>query len=170
MASSIINISPKYCLLRLNKGEATLIDPSDAEWLSKFTWHITDKGYARYTAPNGGVFMHKLILNTPKGMVSDHINGDRLDNRRCNLRIVTKHQNSQNRAANKPISSKYKGVGWKIDNNKWQARIRINLKQYHIGLYDSEDEAAEAYNAAALRHHGDHSRLNIIERKSWKKN
>jgi hypothetical protein len=127
-------------------------------------WFLSERGYALRTTKNrvSGVSMHRMLLDPPKGMMSDHINGVRLDNRRCNLRIVNALQNAQNKANHKNSRSKYRGVAWKVENDKWQARIRVVKKQYHIGLYDTELEAAAAYNNAAILHHGDYSRLNVL--------
>jgi hypothetical protein len=105
--------------------------------------------------------MHRLIMNTPKGMDTDHINGDSLDNRRCNLRICTHAQNQRNL---KKIlgNNKYKGVSLFKKTQKWRARIQINRMGLHLGYFDTEEEAAKAYNEAAEKHFGEFSRINII--------
>lgn len=166
MASPSIDTVAESRQIALTNGGYTLVDAADYEWLSRYTWYRSGKGYALQSSKrpgkNSGVAMQRVILQPEKGMFADHINGDRLDNRRCNLRVVTKLQNAQNRGNNWNSLSKYKGVAWKVENNKWQARIRINLKQYHIGLYDTEEEAAAAYNQAAILHHGQYARLNML--------
>lgn len=150
----------------LTNGGFALVDAADFGWLTGYTWYHSGRGYALQSSKrpgkNSGAAMHRIIMNPPKGTVADHVNGDRLDNRRCNLRIVDYLQNAQNRGKNVNSRSKYKGVCWKVENNKWQARIRVNGKQHHIGLYQTEEDAARAYNAAAILNHGDYSRLNII--------
>ena len=148
----------------LGNGAFALVDTADFEWLMESKWFLSERGYALRRRPNrkSGEGMHRVLLDPPKGMISDHINGNRLDNRRCNLRLATPLQNSQNRGRNKVSTSLYKGVCWKVENNKWQARIRVNGKQSHIGLYETEADAARAYNAAAILNHGDYSRLNVI--------
>ncbi len=150
----------------LNTGAVTIVDEADYDRLMKFKWRISDKGYAMRTQTDkgkaSGVLMHRMLLDPPKGFMADHINGDRLDNRRCNLRLATALENARNRTNNHNSRSKYKGVAWKVENNKWQARIRIVGKQHHIGLFDTEEDAAYAYNEAAKLQHGDFSRLNVL--------
>lgn len=90
--------------------------------------------------------MHAVIAGTPKGMDTDHINGNGLDNRRCNLRIVTARQNQQNQNIQK--SSKYPGVHWQKDARKWRAQIRVNGKQQYLGYYDDEETAGIVYAMA----------------------
>lgn len=152
--------------IRLNKGRFALIDADDFEWLNKLKWHVTDRGYAVRSESLGGgksrsVSMHRMILDTPKGMVSDHINGDRLDNRRSNLRICTLRENAYNKS-NCDHSSQYKGVGWKKQSNNWQARVRFNDKWMHIGIYEDEIAAAVAYNEKAKEFFGEFAKLNVI--------
>lgn len=152
--------------ITLSNGGFALVDAADYDRLMKYTWRQSERGYALRTQTEkgraSGVSMHRMLLDPPKAMMADHINGNRLDNRRCNLRIVSALQNAQNRGKNKNSVSQYKGVAWKAENGKWQARIRVNSKQHHIGLYEAEVEAAAAYNAAAILHHGNYARLNML--------
>jgi hypothetical protein len=148
----------------LTNGGFSLVNAADYDRLMRYKWFRSNKGYALCRRPGraSGEGMHRMLMNPPKGMVPDHINGDRLDNRRCNLRLATPLQSAQNRGRNRISTSLYKGVCWKVQNNKWQARIRVNGKQHHIGLYDTEIEAAKAYNAAAMLNHGPYARLNAL--------
>jgi hypothetical protein len=98
--------------------------------------------------------MHRLIMNAPIGYDVDHINHNGLDNRRCNLRVCTRTQNQANSKPRKK-SSKYKGVSWSNSENKWRAFIRINGKGKTIGRFDSELDAAEAYNNEAKKCFGE---------------
>jgi hypothetical protein len=82
-------------------------------------------------------------MNTPKGMETDHKNGNGLDNQKSNLRIVTHRQNCQNQHINK--TSKYVGLYWDKKANKWTSRIVINGKQKNLGSFDSEEEAYKSY-------------------------
>lgn len=90
------------------------------------------------------ISMHRVIMNTPKGMETDHINGNGLDNRRENLRIVTRRENQQNRHGFK--TSKYPGVS-KV-KNRWTAHIHINKKQNYLGSFKDEEKAARRYRIA----------------------
>jgi hypothetical protein len=115
-------------------------------------------------------------MQTPKEMHTDHIlNGEEFDkqypelkwsgllNIKSNLRIVTIQQNAMNKKSYKGSSSKYKGVGWDKWAKKWKAQIQTNGKSKHLGLFTSEEEAAEAYNKEAIKLFGEHALLNEIE-------
>lgn len=93
----------------------------------------------------------------------DHINGDPSDNRIANLREATQRQNCQNRRSRIGSSSKYLGVNWHGHTQKWVAAIGAKGIQSHIGVYDTEYEAAVAYDAAAKKYHGEFARLNFPE-------
>ena len=113
-----------------------------------------------YVITKEGKFLHRLILNTPKGLLVDHINGNSLDNRRCNLRVCTNAQNQWNTAKKSNSTQKYKGVR-KTKSGKYEARIRCGEgKRLHLGTYPTIEEAVEAYNTKALELHGDFAYLN----------
>ena len=106
--------------------------------------------------------MHRLIMNSPTGFMVDHINHNGLDNRKKNLRIVTPQQNTWNaRPFKDQGKSKYKGVSWEKKYKKWKANICIENKLKHIGYFDNEKEAAEAYDTAAKKHRGEYAFLNF---------
>ena len=107
--------------------------------------------------------MHKLILNVPKGMQGDHINGNSLDNQRSNLRICTKDENNRNAKIRKDNKSGYKGVVWDKDNKEWKTRIWFNRKAIYLGRFNNIKEAVVTYNNAALKYHGKFAKLNFIE-------
>lgn len=112
--------------------------------------------------------MHQAIIGAaPKGYVIDHINGNKLDNRRSNLRFVTHQQNTFNSKPKTNVSgrlcrSRFKGVTWRGDRHKWRSCITIDRKRHYIGLYDTEEEAAIAYNNAAIILFGEYANLNDI--------
>lgn len=137
-------------------GYYALVDDEDYEWLNQWGWNIKknpvlnrDVLYSYRTFQKNkmkkNVYMHRLIMSPPKNMVIDHINGNTLDNRKSNLRIVTKRQNGQN--YHFQSASKYPGV-YNGNNNKWVARILINNKPKYLGRYDSEIEAYCVYKKA----------------------
>lgn len=102
-------------------------------------------------------------MNCPKEMQVDHINGDRLDNRKDNLRICTEKQNRQNRKKISGKTSKYKGVHWNKLNKNWRARIIINDKSIDLGSFKKEIQAAKVYNKAALTYFKEYAKLNRIK-------
>lgn len=145
-----------------------LIDDDDFFKVKYHNWSCTKAGYAARTENGKTIFMHRLIAETPNDLYTDHINGNQLDNRKCNLRICTHQQNMFNAKKQKGKNGKkctsiYKGVSWNKNNKNWFSHIRINNKSKYIGSFVCEKEAAKAYNNMALKYHGDFSRLNIIE-------
>lgn len=105
--------------------------------------------------------MHRFITNAPKELEVDHINGNRLDNRKENLRICTKSQNLRNQHKTCG-SSKYKGVSWRVRANKWESRIYVDGKKLFLGLYSDEEDAAKAYDKAAIQHYKEFAKTNIL--------
>lgn len=120
-------------------GQFAIVDDEDFELVSKYRWNA--KGTYGYAVTN--LRMHRLIMNAPAGMFVDHINGDTLDNRRCNLRICTNAENQQN-TASRGGTSRYKGVSFNKKSGKWKAAFLANGKCYYLGLWESEEDAARA--------------------------
>jgi hypothetical protein len=109
--------------------------------------------------------MHRIVNNTPEGMYTDHINMDKLDNRKSNLRTCNKSQNSMNRKKQRATrhTSKYKGVCWCKTKQKWKARIKFKSREYSLGYHTNEESAAEAYNERAKELFGEFAYFNNIE-------
>ena len=105
--------------------------------------------------------MHRLIINVPQEMQTDHINRNGLDNRRENLRICTQMQNNQNCKPHKNSSSIFKGVHWSKWTRKWMASIMQDYKNMYLGYYDSEIEAAKTYDRKAKELFGKFARTNF---------
>ena len=148
-----------------------LVDDEDYDFISKLSWHICDKGYAKSSSIvideiryKKTIRMHRLIINASKGLEIDHINGDKLDNRKQNLRVCSHKENCYNRPSKVGTSSKFKGVSMmKLTSSyKWRAVIRMNGEDYHLGLFESEEDAAIAYNEKAKEFFGEFARLNVI--------
>ncbi|HUW14188.1 MAG TPA: HNH endonuclease, partial [Anaerolineae bacterium] len=159
----------------LTQNKVAIVDDADFEWLNQWKW-CAHKERAGYYAIRGiwingktrRVYMHRLILNLPPDMQTDHINGNGLDNRRLNLRVCTQSQNNANRRKWVSCSSQYKGITWDKLRGKWQARINLNGEQKHLGRFDDEHEAAVAYNEAATKLFDGFARLNVIMRSKEK--
>jgi hypothetical protein len=150
----------------LTRGYKAVVDNEDYDVVSPYRWYpvLDDNGrvYA-VTRVNGTVtLMHRLILNAPKGTDVDHVDRDGLNNRRYNIRLATKEQNAHNTAPRLGGSSPFKGVSLSANGNRWRACIWLNGRQTHLGYFDSEEKAAEAYNVAAKENFGEFARLNEI--------
>lgn len=151
--------------IKLSMGMVALVDNEDFDYLNKFRWCAHKRGrafYAESTINGVRVIMHNVIMNPPKGMLIDHIFHNGLDNRKSQLRLATKSQNNANRTSRKNSSSKYLGVAFEKDRNKWTARIRKNGQGYRLGSFLKETDAALAYNKKAFELHGEFANLNII--------
>lgn len=147
-------------------GLFALIDDEDFELISSYRWNLDFSGYAvTYPRINGRqktLPMHRLVMGEPKAMQVDHINRNKLDNRKSNLRLCTHAQNMVNVGLTKANKSGYKGVRWNERLRKWQASIRTCGKPRHLGLFDSREAAALSYNIAASRLHGEFAWLNPL--------
>lgn len=149
--------------------DIAIISEEDYELVSQYNWYRHTAGYAM-AHPKGNdritIFMHRLIMGGDVAMV-DHINRNRLDNRRENLRPANPHLNAANVGVSKRNTSGYKGVS--KSGKRWRARIMVEGKEIHLGMYDTPEEAAEAYNEAALEYLGEYAVLNEIPQKSLSK-
>jgi len=160
----------------LNIGKHARVDPCRFHEISKYTWFAKkDSHYATtYKAvrltPQGSfnclIYMHRQILNAPKGQIIDHKDGNGLDNRQDNLRFATHSQNASNRPKFKSkTSSRYIGVSFKKDARRWIAYITFKGRRFWLGRFDCEIEAAKAYDTAAKKYHREFACLNFPERK-----
>lgn len=145
--------------IELTQGKEALVDDEDYEYLSRYNWYY-DKGYAvrNVCLENSRrtiIPMHRLINNTPEEMITDHINGNMLDNRRCNLRSCTNIQNSENRGANKNNTSGKRGVHWDRNRGKWLAYINYHRKFIHLGRFTDIDNAYKARIDGEKRYFGE---------------
>lgn len=144
-------------IIPLSNGEITFVDEEDFQTLKKLRWYRIKGGYAVNDYRNKGKrtmrYMHREIMQTPRGMQTDHVNRNKLDNRRINLRIATAAQNQGNRGIDKRNTSGLKGV-IPYKNGKWMAQIKIANKSKYLGLFESKHEAHGAYMKAASEYHG----------------
>jgi len=157
--------------IHLTKGQNAMVDDQDYEYINQWKWLCSSHGYAVRVEYLGGgrkntkrqtIKMHRLIMDTPIDMETDHINGDRLDNRKENLRIVTRTENQHNRKLNSNNTSGYKGVHLYKPTNRWVARITVNSRLLLLGYFEEIKEAALAYNEAAKKYHGKYAKLNLL--------
>lgn len=129
----------KYIQLsgKRGKGKSTKVDDSTFIKYGHLSWYLSDTGYAMRKTPEGNIRLHRLVANTPEDMVTDHLNGDRLDNRKSNLRVCSQKDNAQNRKGTR-------GYCWDKSKQKWIVRYRGKF----YGRYNTEQEAKRAYQKA----------------------
>lgn len=145
-----------------SKGYA-LVDKEFA-YLDKYKWTLSHKGYAISNIKTDGkfkmVYLARIITNAQTGLVVDHINHDKLDNRSDNLRVCTNHENSMNQVSKKNVTG-YKGVRQQKHNSLYIARIGYKMKRISLGTYKTAEEAAKAYDRAAKKLYGEFAYLNF---------
>lgn len=151
--------------LPLKDGKVALIDDEDFEWANQWKWSLRSRGYVNRTSGKKTIWLHREIMKTPQGFDTDHINGDKLDNRKLNLRICTHSQNLMNQKLNSKNTSGFRGIVWKPKRKKWQVQIKKNQKIYHGGYFKNKLEAVRVYNIKVKELFGEFARLNIIKEK-----
>ena len=166
-------------LIPLTRGKVAIVDKADYDWLIQYKWYANKKAAGFYAATHIGpklIYMHRLIMQSPTknstlrtqhypcrlgdGFVVDHIDRNSLNNRRSNLRRCTQGQNLFNQRPRNG-SSKYKGVSWNKKQKQWSAAIEKNNKQFHLGYFNNEKDAAMAYDAKAKELFGQFAYLNF---------
>ena len=149
----------------LTRGLHAIVDAEDYKALSRHKWSVQPSRtgatcYAKRTCRGRLVLMHREIMKAPKGMFVDHINGNGLDNRRCNLRLCTPRQNACNK--NKQRNARHRFVGVRpCGKNTYQATVMHKGETYRGGTFTDEVEAAKARDRLALELHGPFARLNF---------
>ncbi len=156
--------------LRVRTGPSmsdVLVSPEDAHWLDQPGWCVMKHRATWYVVRRAKPKMellHRLIAKTPEGWDTDHENGNGLDNRRENLRTATRAQNLQNRGKQMNNTSGVKGVYWHKQRQKWHAEIHARGQKHSLGLHATKEQAADAYQKAALSLHMEFARTEDFER------
>jgi len=155
----------------LTQNKFAIIDECDDTEINLHKW-CYDSGYAQRRAKKNEhvktckIKMHRMIWALHNGEISskmeiDHINRNKLDNRLCNLRLATRSQNTTNCIKHDNCTSKYKGVHWHKRDKKWYARCGTNIDRCSLGYFDSEEDAARAYDKKAKELYGVRALLNF---------
>lgn len=134
----------------LKNGLLAIVDDEDYDFLSQWKWHTDTWGYP--VSGDKNVKMHRRVLNKIDGFEIDHINRNKLDNRKENLRYVTRSQNQMNTEKTKRNKTGYKGVS--MDSGKYRATIGVNGKTVHSKRFDTAEQAAKEYDSMAKRFFG----------------
>jgi len=144
----------------LGDGQHAIVNAADYEWLRQWTWHL-HCGYAMRNEKHKNIYMHRQIMRPRPGMIVDHINHHRADNRRVNLRVCSSGDNSYNRSKRAGAVSRFKGVTWR--RGKWFVKIVRRGVLMYSASFDDEVEAARAYDRKAVECFGLFACLNFPE-------
>ena len=152
----------------LTRGAFALIDAADADAVLRYRWHLHPAGYAARgrRAEDGpgpkAIYMHRAILKAPDRMPVRHPPGaSRLDNRRATLRLATPSQSRAGLDLRQDNASGYRGVTWAAKRGRWQAQIQVDGKRHFLGYFTVKEDAARAYDAAAVEAFGDFAQRNL---------
>ena len=151
--------------ITLTQGHEAIIDAADVPLVQVKNWYAAVKSNTVYARGEGGnatkrhrVFIHNVIMGNSKGLFVDHIDGDGLNNRRCNMRLATRAQNMRNQKKNSRNTSGLKGVSFDKRREKWYAKIKLNRIEKFLGYFASPEEAHAVYFAASRELHGEFGR------------
>jgi len=161
-----IIIGDQVCVMKLYNSKnveiaETVFDKEDFEKIKQYKWYLCQTGYATNFKTRKRI--HQLLMECPKGMEVDHKDGNKLNNKRENLRPATKSQQGQNRGPSKANKLGLRGV-WKIRNGKYTSQIGLMGKKFFLGSFPSAEQAALAYNEKAKELFGEFAKLNVILR------
>jgi hypothetical protein len=155
----IINIMRRIIVQRKPRKYA-IIDDADFKQLSQYHWNVAGgkKGSGYYAAHRKGdkpVYMHRLIMDAPEGVEVDHINHNRLDNRRSNLRLCNSHQNKLNMKLRSDNTTGHKGLRWRDDVKSWRVNVKIQGKEIQVGYFKKKRDAIRARKEAEVIYYGE---------------
>jgi hypothetical protein len=147
-------------MIPLTDGSYAYVDAADYDWLRRWTWHRED-GYAIRPDKGKDISMHRQIMQPPEDMVVDHIDGNRANNCRANLRVCTHSENNRNHRKRIDSSSSFKGVFYDKRSHRWGAKCQYRGERIRLGYFDTDIEAARAYDRMAVELFGKFARLNF---------
>lgn len=139
----------------INNCDCFVIDLEDLDKVKDYCWNVNKKGYVDTVVNNKHIRLHRFLMNTPNGMIVDHINRKPWDNRKSNLRNATLNINARNISLPKNNTSGVLGVSFHKNTNKYRAYVTVNGKTIHLGLYDNLDEAQKARKKGEIEYYGE---------------
>lgn len=139
-----------------NEKCRALIDLDDVEKVKNIKWCLKSNGYVH----NGKVYLHRIIMDVDDNVFIDHINRNKLDNRKSNLRICTRQQNNFNRGKRTDNTSGFSGVDFYKRENKWRARIQVDYEEIVLGLFSTKEEAIKVRKEAEIKYFGEYRNKN----------
>lgn len=155
-------INQELCIGHCDNGESFMCDKEDYDLIKDYYWKFDNNGYVKastlrdgYGCHKSSIFLHRLILNCSDDEIVDHINGNKSDNRRSNLRICTHSQNSMNRHTTSHNKCGKVGVTYRAYKNKYEAYIYVNGKNIYLGCYTDKDDAIKARIKAEQKYYGE---------------
>lgn len=161
-----------YSDIFLKNGECFQVSNEDLDWVLNFKWCVDTKGYIQRSYSINGVIkkavLHRVICEMMELNINnqsiDHIDCNRLNNCRNNLRIATRSQNNFNQKIRSNNTSNYKGVSWCKQAGKWRVRIYIDKKEKHVGFFDCPIKGAIAYDIRAFEEYGEFAHFNFPDK------
>jgi hypothetical protein len=158
----IISVEGEIAYIEI-KGYTVIVDSEDLVKIRKYVWRRHGRGEyfitTTKTKRRKNIFLHRYIMDAPKGTEIDHKNSNTLDNRKSNLRFCTSSENKYNRGRSKANTSGYKGVTKSKKQKRWQSKIKKDKKMYYLGRFDTPEAAYAAYCEAAKKLHGEFARF-----------
>lgn len=160
--NNTFDLTGQYGIGYTTKGEEFYFDKEDYEKIKNHTWSKKSDGYLHARIENNLITLHKYLF--PAYRFVDHINHNKADNRRCNLREVTKSQNAMNRKNQSNSTTGVTGVVWNKCNQKWRSRITVNNKRIELGSYCNFEDAVKARKNAEEKYFGEYSYDNSLKK------
>lgn len=166
MNKQVITADETIARIPLSRGMFAIVDRVDLHLVRGRKWHACERNRVWYASSYASKppLMHRLILDAPENVKVDHRDGDGLNNTRANLRLATHAENMRNSRLKVSNTSGFRGVYFHKQRGKWRATIRAGARRLSLGMFDTAEEAAIAYDRAAVIEHGEFASLNFDTR------